>query len=127
MAATPVTPAALSPERATELRSTLRGSWKLVEERVEGGQRKPVDDTTALTFSDNGTVFYQYIKGLSLMSWGVNVGRKYSYKMDGANMSFEPAFLTLRVDKWDDKTLEVFVYDYSYHWYFERLPEQPPH
>jgi hypothetical protein len=125
MVSVPVTPAPLAPEKAAALKAALSGSWKLVDEMQQGGTRKKVSDTTTMTFAADGSMSYNFTQGISLMSWGAHVGKKYSWSLDGANLHLKPDFLVMRVDAWTPTTLEVFVYAFGYHWYFERLPEQP--
>jgi hypothetical protein len=120
----PVTAAPLPAERVEELRAGLKGTWHLYEEMPNGGtERKKVEGSTFMVFSDDGTMAYSYSKFNVLVLTEIEANRTYQWALDGANLSFTPAFLVMRIDGLTADTLDVFVYDFGYHWYFQRVPQ----
>lgn len=110
VSATPVTPAPLAPERASELQSILPGKWLwMASSKTLNGPKDGVgglyEAIRLYTFNANGTV---------------RLGkREEKWSLDGANLIGFPLG-TARVEEFSPVKLTLFIYDNSTFMYFER-------
>jgi hypothetical protein len=121
MQSVPVTPVPLAPEKVEELKKGMVGEWKLVKEMPHGATAKEdASGTALLTFGEDGSARYQYWASFQIEGLDPGADRKFTFQLDGGNVRFSPEWMTMRVDGVTPASLDIFVYELGYHWYFER-------
>lgn len=109
--ATPVTPAPVTPERFSELKSGLPGTWFWVATKKTGGEKEEVssmlyDSVRTYTINADGTV-----------KMGASDG---TWSLDGANLTTTVWLEVSRIEELSPNALTLFVYGNSTWMYFKR-------
>lgn len=112
---TPVTPARVTPEQASQIQAALVGTCEVTGTQKAGSPLVKETRGIRWTFDGKGT-FHQHVHNANLGT----VDSDHTYRLDGRNVVTTGGVHTMRLDRWDTDTLTFFLYDVSESYFCSR-------